>query len=161
MFKVNNNFEHILHLGVSIVNFEQVNAGWVGTCFAQSTINSINPFHGTSQGLWIKGSPLWYLVTGSSLFLKKISQNDHSLLFVVPGCTTRCSWFYHSLSLAVTRCTTRCHSLPLFAIPCHFLYHLLSLVFSRCMTRLFFLLTFSFHHFILNHCFVHCSCLAA
>ena len=30
MFKVNNNFEHGLHLfsKVSIINFEQVNAGW-------------------------------------------------------------------------------------------------------------------------------------
>ena len=27
MFKVNNNFENILHRG-SIVNFEQVNTGW-------------------------------------------------------------------------------------------------------------------------------------
>ena len=44
MFKVNNNFEHISHLAVSIINFEQVNAGWLGTCFAQSAINSINPF---------------------------------------------------------------------------------------------------------------------
>ena len=85
-------------------------------------------------------------MTGSSLFLKKISQNDHSL-FVVSGCTTRCSWFYHSLSLAVTRCTTRCHSLSLFAIPCHFLYHLLSLVFSRYMTRLFFFMNVLFSPF--------------
>ena len=30
MFKINNNFEHISHIcsSVSIVNFEQVNAGW-------------------------------------------------------------------------------------------------------------------------------------
>ena len=161
MFKVNNNFEHISHLGVSIVNFEQVNAGWVGTCFSQSAINSINPFHGTSQGLWIKGSPLEYLVTGSSLFLKKISQNDHSLLFVVPGCTTRCSWFYHSLSLAVplvvilchflpslvTFCTTCCHSFSVDAwLVCFFINVLFSpfyskplfcsLQLSRCLTIL-------------------------
>ena len=77
-------------------------------------------------------------------FPVKISQNGHSLSFVVTGCqllslvVISC----HSLSLVVplvaSRCTTPCHSLSVVVICCHSLYHSLSFVATRCITRLSF-----------------------
>ena len=61
---------------------------------------------------------------------RKISQNDHSLSFVVACC--------YSLSFVITRCHSlslviiRCHSLSLIVTRCHLLYHSLSFVVTRC-----------------------------
>ena len=54
---------------------------------------------------------------------RKISQNDHSLPFVVICC--------HSLSFVVTRC----HSLSFVVIHCLSLYYSLAFVVTRCTTH--------------------------
>ena len=63
---------------------------------------------------------------------RKISQNDHSLSFVVTCCYwvsfvfTRCLR-RHLLSFVVTHCATRCHSLSIFVTHCASRCDLLSL----------------------------------
>ena len=51
----------------------------------------------------------------------------YSLSFVVTCYTTRCDPLYHSLSFVVPLDTTRCTT------PCHLLYHSLSFVITRCL----------------------------
>ena len=74
-------------------------------CFAKSALNSKVPLQGPPHGFWFKGSPLGYLVIGSSLFSKKkkFSQNNHSLTFFVIVVNHLMSLV---LPLVVTRCIT-------------------------------------------------------
>ena len=76
----------------------------------------------------------------------------HSLSFVVTCYTTHCHSLYHSLSFVVPLDTTRCTT------PCHSLYHSLPFVITRCHSMsldvpLVCLFT-NDHHFII-FCFLH------
>ena len=83
----------------------------------------IQTSQGFSQGLkrkkFLRGRFLSYSKK------RKISRNDHSLLFIVTRCTTRCHSLYHTLLFVV----------PLVVI---FLSLVVSLAIAPCLTRLSF-----------------------
>ena len=66
--------------------------------FSKSALNSIDPLQGLPLGLKV----LFRMPISRFLQKKRnISQNNHSLSFVVTRCGTRCHLLYHSLSLDV------------------------------------------------------------